>query len=224
MKLSVIGGKPHPRVHSIRNVLFELLEARKALGYVSMQRKSALYLQFADYKPQSTGLGLKRPENVWASLQSKERAEFPVPNYWKKGKRHLKEKQKRWEQVRRLKPILYHLLDEGKLRLRKMRGSSWGSTINAWQGKDSNSLCVLPKLVHSPLYPTAMLGALKGRFPCLVHCLSSIQWRPTLFSFHISKKNIVRGKQGTVVKWLCFACMYIERRWGNLLPACSEGK
>lgn len=36
MKLSVIGDGPHPPVHSIRSILSELLEARKALQYVSM--------------------------------------------------------------------------------------------------------------------------------------------------------------------------------------------
>ena len=64
MKLSVIGDRPHPPVHSIRSILSELLEARKALQYVSMQQKSALHLQFENCKPQSTGLGLKRHENV----------------------------------------------------------------------------------------------------------------------------------------------------------------
>lgn len=57
IKLSVIGHRPHPPMRSIRSLLPELLEAREALCHLSTQHKSALHLQFADGKPQSTGPG-----------------------------------------------------------------------------------------------------------------------------------------------------------------------
>ena len=125
MKLSVIGDRPHPPVHSIRSILSELLEARKALQYVSMQQKSALHLQFENCKPKSTGLGLKRHENVWVCPQSKKRETFPVPNSWKKtGKAYLKQKLKKIEVSAKLdhwNPTCTIFQDEGTLRHKRWK-------------------------------------------------------------------------------------------------------
>lgn len=91
------GSKPHPLVHSIKSVLSELLEARKALGYVSMQQKSVLHLQFVDCKPQSIDLGLKRPEDVRVNLQSNKMAASLQQDSWKKI--YIKEKLQRGKKL-----------------------------------------------------------------------------------------------------------------------------
>lgn len=97
----MIGNRLHSPVHSIKSALLELLESRIALLYVIMQWKSVFHFQFADWKPQSTGLRLKRHENVWVCLHSKKRATFPVPDSWQKRRKYtyLKQKLKRWKQV-----------------------------------------------------------------------------------------------------------------------------
>lgn len=96
----MVGKRLQSPVHSIRSALLELLESRKTLLYVIMQWKSVFHFQFADQKPQSTGLRLKMQENVWVCLHSKKRATLPVSDSWKKRRKiYLKQKLKRWKQV-----------------------------------------------------------------------------------------------------------------------------
>lgn len=156
----MIGNRLHSPVHSIRSALLELLESRKALLYVIMQWKSVFHFQFADRKPQSTCLRLKRQDNVWVRLHSKKRATFPVPDSWKRRKIYLKQKLKRWKQVEKwyIETPLYHFLDEGTLSLRKIKRCEWDTTTNTWQvvGFEFNGYAF--KLVLSTLYSTVMVG------------------------------------------------------------------